>query len=233
MSKIIHYHHYYKIIRCYPQRQKKMIKFTYGQQSTALLCYVMSTKMKEMNMSEIQRQLMMKIDRGEKLSIEEDELACALFPPDVYTKIPSHLKPDLNHATAVDESDDAVRAAFEACSVLFEMPPPTDPATSVQWMIAQQAIERAIQAYRPDGLSLAMDQIIAIAQNVLTGGDAPSGTGGGSPIRCTTDGREYPSVAAAARAYGLRGSQISSHISGRYGYKTVRGLTFEKIIPAP
>ncbi len=187
-------------------------------------------------MSEIQRQLMVKIDSGQKLTLEEDEQAHALFPPDVYAKIPSHLKPDLNQATGnqfADESDDAVKAAFEACNILFKMSPPVDPATNIQWMVAQQAVEHAIQVYRPDGLNIAMDQIISIAQKVQTGGNlnTVANPGGGSPIRCKTDGKEYPSIATAARAYGLRGSQISDHLSDRYGYKTVRGLQFEKIIP--
>ena len=149
----------------------------------------------------------------------------------MYEKIPAHLKPSEPVKADNNESDDAVKAAFEACSILFKMPPPVDPTTNVQWMVAQQAIEHAIQVYRPDGLNIAMDQIISIAQKVQTGGNLniTSSPGGGLPIRCKTDGKEYPSIAAAARAYGLRGSQISDHLSDRYGYKTVRGYTFERI----
>lgn len=44
-----------------------------------------------------------------------------------------------------------------------------------------------------------------------------------------SDGMVYNSIRAAAESVGSPASSISAHLSGRYGYRSVRGYTFERI----
>ena len=48
-------------------------------------------------------------------------------------------------------------------------------------------------------------------------------------IKCLTDGREYESMAEAARFYSVSSTMISNHVNGRVGYAKVRGMVFERI----
>ena len=49
------------------------------------------------------------------------------------------------------------------------------------------------------------------------------------PIRCIETGIEYPSIHHAAKELGLHKQNISAHIAGKTGFKTVGGFTFERV----
>lgn len=48
-------------------------------------------------------------------------------------------------------------------------------------------------------------------------------------VRCIEDGREFETIEIAADALGVLRSTIYNHLAKRPGYRTVKGLTFERI----
>lgn len=48
-------------------------------------------------------------------------------------------------------------------------------------------------------------------------------------VRCVTDGREFDKAIHACDYYDISSSSLSSHLRGRKGYASIRGLTFERI----
>lgn len=50
-------------------------------------------------------------------------------------------------------------------------------------------------------------------------------------IICNETGETFESAAAACKAYDLSPSQLSNHLRGLSGYRTVKGKTFRKGIP--
>lgn len=48
-------------------------------------------------------------------------------------------------------------------------------------------------------------------------------------IMCLNDGEKYISISAAADRYGMHRTGIQNHLSGRYGYTTVKGYRFIRI----
>jgi hypothetical protein len=51
------------------------------------------------------------------------------------------------------------------------------------------------------------------------------------PVMCNETGQVFKSGVEAAKQMGLSASSISSHLSERRGYKTVRGYTFKFVTP--
>ena len=85
----------------------------------------------------------------------------------------------------------------------------------VEWMVAAQSVCAALDTYGAE-----------------TATDRPQASKRGKPVRCVTDGIEYPSIATCAQAYGVPTTSISNHLAGRYGFATVHDRTFERIVAA-
>ena len=50
-----------------------------------------------------------------------------------------------------------------------------------------------------------------------------------SVIRCVEDETEWPTIAACARERQLNYSQLTKHLRGEVGYRTVKGNRYERI----
>lgn len=191
-------------------------------------------------------ELMLKITKGERLSSDEDDLCYALFTPEEYAKIPDELRPPIpslddapdisdDPTTPADDlqeikrivkgiaavvssknmgDDDPVLIALKQADHMFKTVDPTswvDAKCLIEWYTAHQSVTSAL------------------AMLTLTRAPEPSKSARGKPIRCIQDGIAHASIAAAATAYGIPPTSISNHLSGRYGFASVKGLTFERI----
>jgi hypothetical protein len=54
-------------------------------------------------------------------------------------------------------------------------------------------------------------------------------SGRNCPIRCVETGAQYRNASEAAQANGIAPGNMSYHLSGKAGYKTVKGLTFVRV----
>lgn len=56
-----------------------------------------------------------------------------------------------------------------------------------------------------------------------------SRTGNGGPIRNINEDRSFSSASEACKYYGIAASTLSNHLNNRSGYRTIRGMTFERV----
>ena len=188
-------------------------------------------------------ELMLKITKGERLSSDEDDLCYALFSPEEYAKIPDELRPpipSLDEASDVQPTspqddlqeikqivkgiaavvssknmvaDDPVLIALKQADHMFKtVTAPDEPKLMIEWYTAHQSVTSAL------------------AMLTLTRTPEPVKSARGKPVRCIQDGIAHASITAAAKAYDIPPTSISNHLSGRYGFASVKGLTFERIL---